>query len=144
MNRIRRQRLLYVVILFLGGLLAVGLILYALGQNINAFYSPSQVLAGEVGAEQVFRVGGMVEQGSVVHQQDALQVSFKVSDYQHDIVVHYNGILPDLFREGQGVVAQGSLNQDGIFIADQVLAKHDSTYVPAEVERSLKRNNVVS
>jgi len=137
-HRLRRKRLLYVAFIFLGGLIAVGLIVYALGQNINAFYSPSQVMAGEVGPDQVFRLGGIVEQGSVEHQQDELQVSFKISDYQHDIVVRYNGILPDLFREGQGIVAQGRLNENGTFIADQVLAKHDSTYMPAEVERSLK------
>ena len=138
MNRVRRQRLFYVALIFLGGLLAVGLIVYALGQNINAFYSPSQVMAGEVGPDQVFRLGGVVEEGSVAHRQDVLEVNFKISDFQHDILVSFNGILPDLFREGQGIVAQGQLNENGTFIADQVLAKHDSTYMPAEVERSLK------
>jgi cytochrome c-type biogenesis protein CcmE len=137
-NRVRRNRLLYVAVIFIGGLIAGGLIVYALGQNINAFYSPSQVVAGEVAPGQVFRLGGVVEAGSVVHQPDALEVNFNITDFQDTISVSYNGILPDLFREGQGIVAQGQINEDGTFIADQVLAKHDSTYMPAEVERSLR------
>lgn len=137
MNRVRRHRLIYVALIFIGGLIAGGLIVYALGQNINAFYSPRQVLAGEVKPGQVFRLGGVVEVGSVVHQRDALEVSFNITDFQDTISVSYNGILPDLFREGQGIVAQGQINDDGSFIADQVLAKHDATYMPAEVERSL-------
>lgn len=133
MNPVRKQRLL----ITLAGTLIVGvavtLILYALGQNINAFYSPSDLFAKEISPDQVIRIGGMVEEGSVVHDSNQLLVTFTLADDQHDVLVQYAGLLPDLFREGQGIVAQGHLSPQGVFIASEVLAKHDSTYMPADI-----------
>ena len=102
------------------------------------FYSPSQVVSGEAPKGRDFRIGGMVKEGSVKREPDGLTVRFVVSDNAENTTILYKGILPDLFREGQGIVAQGQLNHDGIFIAKQVLAKHDENYMPPEVAASLK------
>ncbi|MFG5409473.1 cytochrome c maturation protein CcmE [Piscinibacter sakaiensis] len=123
-----------------GVLVAVGaiaaLVLNAFESNLVFFYSPSQVAAHEAPANRTFRLGGMVETGSV--QRDGLQVSFVVTDTARTIPVRYEGILPDLFKEGKGVVAQGQL-RDGVFVAREVLAKHDENYMPPEAAEALKK-----
>ncbi len=137
MNRKRKQRLTFVIIVIAGVSIAVGLALYALNQNINLFYSPSQVIAGLAPKHHQFRIGGLVKLGSIHKSNQHLDVNFIVTDKTHDVVVHYHGILPNLFRAGQGIVVAGKLNSHGIFIADQVLAKHDANYMPPEVKAIL-------
>lgn len=138
MHPVRKRRLILICCLVLGVAVALGLMLMALGNNLNAFYSPSQIIAGEAPLDHTFRVGGMVEEGSVIHDKESLLVTFVVTDNVSTTTVEYTGILPDLFREGQGIIAQGKLDQKGVFIADQVLAKHDENYMPPEVSEALK------
>lgn len=139
MNPKRKQRLL-LILLGTGGLgITVLLVLFALGQNMNFFYSPSDIVRGEAPLERQIRAGGMVREGSVVRDSDSLKVSFKVTDYVEEVTVEYVGILPDLFREGDGVVAIGRLNEAGIIVASEVLAKHDETYMPPEITDALER-----
>ncbi|MEC4723639.1 cytochrome c maturation protein CcmE [Noviherbaspirillum sp. CPCC 100848] len=118
--------------------LAGWLVLSAFQQNLVFFYTPTQVMAGEAAAARTFRVGGMVEAGSVQRLPDGLTVRFVVSDQVQRIPVEYRGILPDLFREEKGVVAQGKLAQDGTFRADEVLAKHDENYMPPEAAYAME------
>lgn len=118
---------------------ATALVLNAFRGNMVFFYSPTDVLANEQLMERPFRLGGMVEEGSLVREGDGLTVHFTVTDTAERIAVTYTGILPDLFREGQGVVSQGRMGADGIFHADEVLAKHDETYMPPEVVDALER-----
>lgn len=134
----QKQRLILVSLLVVGLATGIGLVLMALNENINLFYSPSQVVAGEAPSGQRFRIGGLVLAGSVEKVEGELTVRFKLSDSVKEVQLEYTGILPDLFREGQGIVAEGKINQDGIFIADQVLAKHDENYMAPEVEHALK------
>jgi len=136
----RRQRLILVCLLVASVAIAVKLILTALNQNINLFFSPSQIVAGKVPKNTIFRIGGVVVYGSVERSETDLSVKFKLTDTVKTIPVVYTGILPDLFREGQGIVAIGAIQQ-GIFLAEQVLAKHDETYMPSEVSESLKAAN---
>lgn len=138
MNAKRKQRLMIVLCLVFGVSVAVGLTLYALNQNINLFYSPKQIAAGEAPVNTRIRAGGMVVDGSVKRDPESLKVSFKLTDYESVVEVEYVGILPDLFREGQGIVAQGSMNEQGIFNAVEVLAKHDENYMPPEVAEALE------
>jgi cytochrome c-type biogenesis protein CcmE len=120
--------------------IATALVLNAFRGNMVFFYSPSDVLASETLMEQrTFRLGGMVQEGSLVRESDGLTVRFTVTDTAQSLPVTYTGILPDLFREGQGVVAQGRMGDDGLFHADEVLAKHDETYMPPEVADALER-----
>lgn len=139
----RKQRLLLVGLLLtaVGG--AVALALTALNQNINLFYSPSQVVAGEAPESTNFRLGGMVVEGSVKRSASDLSIVFDLTDTAEVVSVHYTGILPDLFREGQGIVTTGSI-QDGKFVAQQVLAKHDENYMPPEVHEALKQANAAN
>lgn len=139
MNPKRRQRLLVVVLIVVGVSVAVGLTLFALNQNINLFYSPSQIAQGEAPQGRRIRAGGMVVEGSVQRSTETLEVSFEITDYEHSVRVHYAGILPDLFREGQGIVAQGQLDAQGVLQADEVLAKHDENYMPPEVADALEK-----
>jgi cytochrome c-type biogenesis protein CcmE len=118
---------------------AVGLVLNAFRSNLVFFFTPSQVAAHEAPSERTFRIGGLVEAGSVVRSSDALTVTFRVTDMAQTIPVVFTGILPDLFREGKGVVAQGKLGADGVFHASEVLAKHDENYMPPEAAEALKR-----
>ena len=111
----------------------------ALQENINLFFSPSQVVTGEAPANTPFRLGGMVVDGSVRRNGETLEIQFDLTDTARTVTVAYTGILPDLFREGQGIVAQGSLRTDGVFNASQVLAKHDETYMPPEVTEALEK-----
>jgi len=134
----RRRRLLA---LMLGlGLLGVAsaLVLNAFNRNLVFFFSPSQVHASEAPRERQFRLGGLVEAGSVQRDAASLQVDFVVTDGARSVPVRYSGLLPDLFREGKGVVAQGQLGPDGLFHANQVLAKHDENYMPPEAAAALK------
>ena len=135
----RHKRIAFIAsgVLCLG--VAVALVLNAFQDNLVFFHSPSDVLAGKAPREKTFRVGGMVEKGSVRRVGDGLTVQFIVTDTVKTIPVAYTGTLPDLFREGQGVVAQGSLRPDGVFEAREVLAKHDENYMPPEAAEALKR-----
>ncbi len=134
----RKKRLALVLSIVLGVSLAVGLSLYGLNQNINLFFSPTQIAEGEAPLNQRMRAGGMVVDGSVQRDPRSLLVTFGLTDYQESVTVQYSGILPDLFREGQGIVAQGAMNEDGIFVATEVLAKHDENYMPPEVQDALQ------
>src|SRR5262245_38686777 len=131
MHPLRKKRLTIILVIFFGISAATGLALYALRQNINLYYTPTQVVSGEVHPGILFRMGGIVAKNSV-HRGKDLTMIFTLTDTNNSVTVKYNGILPDLFREGQGIVAQGRLNKDQIFIADQVLAKHSADYKPRE------------
>ena len=137
MHPLRRQRLVLIIALVTGIGVAVALALMALRENINLFFSPSQVQAGEAPPDVAFRLGGMVVDGSVERSSADLTVRFELTDTAQAVPVVYSGILPDLFREGQGIVAQGKLRDDGVFHADQVLAKHDENYMPPEVDHAI-------
>ena len=140
MHPLRRQRLWVVLSIVLFSSAAVGLALYALRGNIDLFYPPAAVAAGAAPLDTSIRVGGMVVDGSLRRAADSLQVRFAVTDYQASVQVVYEGILPDLFAEGEGVVASGRLGADGVLRAHQVLAKHDEDYMPPEVAEALERS----
>ncbi|WP_136066392.1 cytochrome c maturation protein CcmE [Modicisalibacter radicis] len=133
----RSQRLALVLAGLVLAASAVGLTLYALRSNIDLFFTPGQIAAGEAPSQRRIRVGGLVEAGSVVREPQGLAVAFSVTDRAASLRVHYRGILPDLFREGQGVVVIGELAGDGGFDAARVLARHDETYMPPEVAAAL-------
>jgi cytochrome c-type biogenesis protein CcmE len=118
--------------------IAAALVLNAFQSNLVFFFSPSQIAANEAPRERSFRVGGLVEEGSLKRDSSGLSVSFVVTDLAKTLPVTYTGLLPDLFKEGKGVVAQGKLGADGVFRADQVLAKHDENYMPPEAAEALK------
>ena len=123
---------------------AATLVLTAFQQNLVFFFTPSQVAANEAPQGRTFRIGGMVETGSVKRQSDGLTVRFMVTDTAKSIPVEYRGALPDLFREGKGVVAQGRVGADGVFTASEVLAKHDENYMPPEAADAVKRAHETS
>ena len=131
------------IALIVGGLaalaVAAALVLTAFQQNLVFFFTPSQVAAKEVPQGKTFRIGGMVEKGSVKRGTDGLTVSFLVTDTAKSVPVTYRGALPDLFREGKGVVAQGRVGADGVFVANEVLAKHDENYMPVEAAKALEQ-----
>lgn len=137
MHPIRKQRLLFIVLFIVAIGAASGLALYALKQNINLFYTPSQLRQEKISLQQTLRLGGLVEKGSLSHNAQDNAVRFVITDTVNETVVYYNGLLPDLFREGQGIVAEGRLRTDGAFQATQVLAKHDENYMPPQVAESL-------
>ncbi len=138
----RQKRLLLVLLIVAGVAGAVTLMMKALNENINLFYSPTQVVAGEAPKGHTFRLGGLVANGSVKREGDqGLTVFFDVTDEADKVTIAYTGILPDLFREGQGIVALGKLGNDGIFVADEVLAKHDENYMPPEVAEALRKGH---
>jgi len=134
----RRQRMLLVGLAVTGVAIAVAFSLRAFNENLLYFYSPSQVAAGEAPAGKKFRLGGLVTQGSLKREAGELELRFDVTDMNKTMTVSYSGVLPDLFREGQGVIAYGVLAPDGSFRADEVLAKHDEKYMPPEVADALK------
>lgn len=134
----RRQKLSMALFLVLMLGLVVGLVLYALRQNISLFYSPSDLAQQSISPHHLIRVGGMVVPKSIIRQADGLTVQFKITDYQSSVMVSYRGVLPDLFREGQGVVVKGHLISAETVSATEVLAKHDEKYMPPEVKASLK------
>src|SRR5882724_11362923 len=139
-----RRKRLFVVLGILGGVAAsVCLAVMASRENIMFYYDPSQVVQGKAPAAKRFRIGGMVVKGSVARNPGDLQVRFVLTDFAHEVPVEYTGVLPDLFREGQGIIAHGTMNARGAFVADEVLAKHDEKYMPPEVAASLKNKAAV-
>lgn len=138
-NMKRRHKRLALIGIGLAGLgTAAALVLNAFQNNLVFFFSPTQVATREAPLQKTFRVGGLVQEGSLKREDDGLTVRFVVTDLEHTVPVVYKGILPDLFKEGKGAVAQGRLGEDGIFHADQVLAKHDENYMPPEAADALK------
>ena len=136
------------LILLAGALAALGiatmLVLSAFRKNLVFFITPTQILSGDAPRDRAFRIGGMVQAGSLQRQADGVTVDFVVTDLAHSVKVHYRGILPDLFKEGKGVVAQGRLDAHREFVADQVLAKHDENYMPPEAADALKKGAAVA
>ena len=135
----KRQRLILIGLGMLALFGAAALVLTAFEENVVYFYSPTDLVEKQVAPAQMIRIGGLVEEGSVRQNGDGLTVAFKVTDTQRSVPVVYRGILPDLFREGQGVVTEGTLGADGVFVASEVLAKHDENYMPPEVAEALKK-----
>jgi cytochrome c-type biogenesis protein CcmE len=140
MHPARKQRLWVVMSIVVFSSAAIGLAVYALRGNINLFYPPAAVAAGQAPVDTPIRVGGMVLDGSVQRADDSLQVRFTVTDYQANVDVVYEGILPDLFAEGEGVVASGRLDAGGVLRAEEILAKHDENYMPPEVAEALQQS----
>ena len=135
----RKKRIAIVFLIIIGMGIAAALILTAFEKNLLYFYSPTQIAAGEAPKARAFRVGGLVLEGSVERDPDGLNVRFVLTDTANQVTVAYEGILPDLFREGQGIVANGTLDKDDIFQAKEVLAKHDENYMPPEVADALEK-----
>ncbi|MDQ6654151.1 MAG: cytochrome c maturation protein CcmE [Acidobacteriota bacterium] len=133
----RHKRIAFIVAGLVGLGVAAALVLSAFQNNLVFFFSPSQVVAKEAPVNRTFRVGGLVEAGSLKRDNDGLTARFKVTDTAQTIPVVYKGILPDLFKEGRGCVAQGHVGSDGVFYADQVLAKHDENYMPPEAGKAI-------
>lgn len=134
----RQKRMMFVALLIIGVAIFITLIMKALNENINHFYSPTEVLEGKAPSERSFRIGGLVVTGSVNRHTDSLKIEFDLTDGAKNYPVLYEGILPDLFREGQGIVATGRL-KNNVFVAEEVLAKHDENYMPPEVADALKK-----
>jgi cytochrome c-type biogenesis protein CcmE len=134
----RRKRLFVVLAILAGVAASVSLAVRASRDNIMFYFDPSQVIAGKAPPAKRFRIGGMVVKGSVARKPGDLEVRFVLTDFAHQVPVEYTGVLPDLFREGQGIIAHGTMNSSGTFVADEVLAKHDEKYMPPEVAASLK------
>ena len=137
----RRRRMVLVGLIVLGVGAATAFALTAFKDNLLYYYPPSDVTAGKAPSDRVFRLGGMVEEGSVKRESGSMEVRFIVTDFQKDVTVSYSGVLPDLFREGQGVIARGKLGDGGVFVAQEVLAKHDENYMPPEVAESLRKQH---
>lgn len=135
----RKKRLALAGMLLAGVAAATALLLSAFSENLVYFYTPTEVAQGKAPDERKFRVGGLVADGSVERSQDSLRVRFVVTDGAREVPIVYDGVLPDLFREGQGIVADGHLNGNGAFVADTVLAKHDENYMPPEAAEALER-----
>ncbi|MCP3688597.1 MAG: cytochrome c maturation protein CcmE [Gammaproteobacteria bacterium] len=141
MTPARKKRLALIGLMLVG--IAVGLTfaLRALDENIMFFYTPSEVVEGKAPQNRLFRMGGLVVAGSVSRPGDGLTVQFGITDNDKQVTIKYTGILPDLFREGQGIIANGKLGGDGIFVAQEVLAKHDENYMPPEVAEAMKKTH---
>ena len=137
MHPVRKQRLILVVFIALLSSAAIGLVLFAMRENLNLFYPPAKILAGEAPLDRTIRAGGCVVPGSIVRVDDSLQIHFAVTDGTATLKASYTGILPDLFAEGEAAVLTGKLNDQQVFEATQVLAKHDETYTPSEVADSV-------
>jgi cytochrome c-type biogenesis protein CcmE len=137
--RPRQKRFMFIAVGIAAVSLAVGLVLYALRGNVNLYFTPTQVSNNEVPQGRSFRIGGLVEEGSVKRDKDGLTTNFVITDTHKKIPVTYKGILPDLFKEGKGVVAQGKVESDGVMHAEEVLAKHDENYMPPEAADALKK-----
>jgi len=140
MNPVRKKRLLLIGLMVGGVAITTALMLNAFQSNVMFFFSPTQVAAGEAPVGHNFRVGGLVETGSVTREEGSLTVQFTVTDGDKKLPIYYAGILPDLFREGQGIIAKGKLDDTGRFTASEVLAKHDENYMPPEVADALKKS----
>jgi cytochrome c-type biogenesis protein CcmE len=135
----RQKRTLYIVVAVAAVGLAVGLVLNALKDNVSLYFTPTQVFNKQAPVDRSFRIGGLVEEGSVQREKDGLTVRFVITDLKKNLPVVYRGILPDLFKEGKGVVAQGKMEADGVMHASEVLAKHDENYMPPEAADALKK-----
>jgi cytochrome c-type biogenesis protein CcmE len=133
MTPARKKRLGLILLMVVGVATGVGFALKSLDQNIMFFFTPSEVVSGQAPADKLFRIGGMVVEGTVRRPGDGLTVHFDLTDNEQSVTVRYAGILPDLFREGQGIIANGKLDSSGEFVAEEVLAKHDETYMPPEL-----------
>ena len=133
MTPTRKKRLMAVVLILMGVGIATALILTAFKENILFYKSPTEILQGDYPKARNFRVGGMVKPGSIIKSETSLDVEFFVTDYAKDIKVQYTGLLPDLFRDDQGMIAIGQMDQQGVFQAEEILAKHDENYMPPEV-----------
>ena len=133
----RRQRMLLISLVCAGVILSAGLALRAFQENLLYFFTPSQVAAGEAPGNRAYHLGGMVVEDSIQRELGSLTVNFVVTDYAHTMPVSYSGVLPDLFGENQGVVARGSPDENGRFVADEILAKHDENYMPPEIAEAL-------
>lgn len=133
MHSLRQRRIIWIIVILMLVGSAAGLALYALRQNIDLFFVPKQIAAGEAPHDHTIRVGGWVVPGSIHHQENQLQVDFLITDHTKKLAIRYNGILPDLFREGQAVVVEGQLDPNNTLMATQVLAKHDENYTPPQV-----------
>ena len=140
MHPVRKQRLMVVLFIVVATSVAAALVFFALRENMNLFYPPADIAAGKAPIGTNIRAGGMVKEGSVEKAGDSLKVDFVVTDYASDLRVTYTGILPDLFEEGQGVVVAGKLDPTGLFVAHEVLAKHDENYMPPEVADALQKS----
>lgn len=138
MTPARKKRLGLILLMLIGIGIGVSFALKSLNENIMFFFTPAEVAAGEAPEDRLFRVGGLVVDGSVKRPGDGLTVEFDLTDNDGVLTVQYTGILPDLFREGQGIVANGKLNRSGQFVAEEVLAKHDENYMPAEVAEAMQ------
>ena len=138
MHPLRKQRLYVVLSILLGTAVATFLVFKGLSENINLFYSPSDLKKEKIGVVNQIRVGGMVKKDSINKENNSLRVSFVITDFEEDLLITYEGILPDLFSEEAGIVANGKINDEGMFIANEVLAKHDENYMPPEVAKTLK------
>ncbi|CAI8333753.1 MAG: Cytochrome c-type biogenesis protein CcmE [Gammaproteobacteria bacterium] len=136
----RTLRIYYIIFILISLAVIFTLFIKTFNENLLFYRSPSQINAGEFPENYIFRIGGVVEDGSLDKSKESMNVKFSITDYEKSINISYNGILPDLFREGQGVVIRGKLGSDGVFYAEEVLAKHDETYMPPEVLDSLKVN----
>jgi cytochrome c-type biogenesis protein CcmE len=141
MKPARKQRLLLIGLMVVGIGAATFFALKSFNDNLMYFFSTTDVVAGKAPKETLFRLGGMVVKGSVARPGDGMTVRFTLTDFSKEVPVEYTGILPDLFREGQGIVAHGKLNGQGVFVAEEVLAKHDENYMPPEVKASLKNQD---
>lgn len=139
MHPLRKRRLILVIVMITGVAIAAGFALVAFNQNLMFFFTPSDVQAGKAPQGRLFRMGGMVVSGSVKKSTQNIDVAFDLTDNEKTVTVKYSGILPDLFREGQGIIAKGKLNDKGEFIAEEVLAKHDENYMPPEVAATMKK-----
>lgn len=138
MTPIRKKRMVLIILMVTGVAIATGFALKAFNENLMFFFSVTDVVKGKAPAVKDFRLGGMVVNGSVKREDGNLAVMFDLTDNAEVITVYYNGILPDLFREGQGIISKGKMRADGVFEADEVLAKHDENYMPPEVAESMK------
>lgn len=139
MHPLRKKRLLMILFVMIFSALGIGLLVYALRDNLNLFFPPAEIVAGKAPQHQTIRVGGYVVKGSVERQGDGLRVRFRLTDGQAEVVVWYTGILPDLFSEGEAAVAKGKLNDQRELEASEVLAKHDENYTPPEVSETAVR-----
>ena len=139
MHPLRKQRIYAIVTVLLGVIVALVLVMSALSKNMNLFYSPSELASNNIAPGSIVRAGGMVASGSIQKSTDSLEVIFLITDFQNSLSVTYNGILPDLFSEDAGVVVKGFLKEDGTFLAEEVLAKHDENYMPPEVAKMLDK-----
>ena len=140
MHPARQKRVMIVASILVGSALAIGLLLYAFNEGLNVFFTPTELAEGKVRPDQNIRIGGMVKAGSLRKEGlEGTRIEFVATDTNEDIPVVYTGVLPDLFREGQGVVAEGRLDADGVFQASSILAKHDENYMPPEAAEAMRK-----